>query len=180
MEISNINIDFEVIPTNNPKRLWITDCSDWSVAENKASIISITPPGSNTAINNTFVKHNLNVFHSVNLLLSCLAECKEQIYQDLPDGIYTIKLSSAFTNIDKTRYFLKTDLTQLRLDEVYIKAGLEYDKSSKSFREDLQDIEFLLRTASAHTRNSDVFKANRDFSLAQELLSKYISCKNCL
>lgn len=180
MEVKKINIDFEVIPTNNPKRLWITDCSDWSVAENKASIISITPPGSSTPINNTFVKHNLNVFHSVNLLLSCLAECKEQEYQDLPDGIYTIKLHSSYTDIDKTRYFLKTDLTQLNLDQVYIKSGLEYDKNNKSFREDLQDIEFLLRTASAHARNSDVFKSNRDFKMAQELLYKYISCKDCI
>lgn len=176
----DVVVDFEVIPTHNPKRLWISDASEWGVAENQASIICIFPPGSTTSINNTFIKHNLNVFHSVNLKLSCLTSCAGQQYSDLPDGVWTINLKSAFTDLEKTRYYLKTDQIQLELDKVYTRAGLEFDKSQKSFREDLQDIEFLLRTASAHTRQGNSFKASRDFNGARELLTKYQNCKNCI
>lgn len=180
MDIGKINVDFEVIPTHNPKKILIGDMSNWSVAENKASIICMTPPGSSVAINNTFQKHKLNIFHSVNLKLSCLVECADQEYNDLPDGIWTINLKSSFTGIGKTRYYLKSDVFQIELDKIYVRAGLEFDKSKKDFRNDLQDIEFLIRTASAHTRLGDSFKADRDFSQAKELLAKYQNCKDCI
>lgn len=176
----NVVVDFDVIPTNNPKRLWITDASDWGVAENQASVIEITPPGSKVSINNTFIKRNLNVFHSVNLKLSCVNTCVDQQYQDLPDGVWSITLKSSFTDLNKTRYYLKTDQTQLQIDKIYVRAGLEFDKSQKAFREDLQDIEFLIRSASAWTRLGNSFKASRDFIQAQELLIKYQNCVNCI
>lgn len=180
MEVGKIVVDFEVIPTHNPKRLWVSDMSSWSVSENQASVIEITPPGSSISINHAFVKHNLNIFHSINLGLSCLAECAEQEYQNLPDGIWTLTVKSAFTGLEKTRYYLKEDVFQLELDQIYIRAGLEFDRSKKGFRDDLQDMEFLIRSAHAQVRNGDFFKADRDFTQAQELLDKYKNCKNCI
>ena len=180
MDIVKINIDFEVIPTHNPARIVIGDMSQWGVAENQAATIAICPPGSSESINNTFQEHKLNIFHSINLNLSCLAECAEQRYQNLPDGIWTINLKSAFTGLEKTRYYLKDDVFQLELDQVYIRAGLEFDKNKKGFRDDLQDMEFLLRSSAAQTRNGDFVKADRDFTQAQDLLAKYKNCKNCL
>lgn len=176
MEIGKVLIDFEVIPTNNPTRIIVGDMSRWSVAENQASLILITPPGSQTPITKTFQKDKLNNFNSINLGLSPL----DSEYRNLPDGVWKINVKSTFTGLEKTRFHLKADVFLLALDSLYIRTGLEFDKNNRVFREDLQDIEFLLRSAAAHTRNGDKFKAERDFSQAQQLLSNYANCKDCI
>jgi hypothetical protein len=180
MEIGQINIDFTIIPDFDPKYLIVGDISKWYGAENLPATISITPPGSIKPITETFQKHKLNIFNSVNLGLSCLIECEEQKYGDLSDGVWTILVKSGYTNIEKTRYFLKTDIFVREIDEIYIRAGLEYDMNDKQIRKDLRDMEFLKRTAEANCRRGDFYKADRDFTAAEELLSKYKECKNCI
>jgi hypothetical protein len=180
MKIGKIIIDFEVTPTFNPAKLIVDDSSSWSNAENLPSTISIIPPGSVRPINSVFAKYRRNIFNSVNLGLSCLAECDEQKYEDLLDGVWTINVKSGFEGLEKTRYYLKTDKFRYELDNIYIRTGLEFDKNNKKFRDDLSDIEFLLRVSEAHTRNGDIVKADRDFTQAQQLLEKYKNCKNCI
>lgn len=178
--IGKINVDFQVINSYDPKVLIVADSSTWLNADNLPSYISITPPGSKQAITHIFQKHRMNIFNSVNLGLTCLTECGEQNYVDLNDGIWTINLKSSFQGIEKTRYYLKSDKMRLTLDQAYIKASLEYDQKDRQLREDLEDIEFLLRTSEAFTRDGNYTKASRNFSDAQEILRKYIECKNCL
>lgn len=180
MEAGKLIIDFEVYNSYNPQTLIVGDHSYWKNAENLPAYLLVTPPGSKTPISNVFKKHRLNIFQSVNLGLSCLTECEEQKYEDLNDGIWTFVLKSGYEGFEKTRYYLKLDRIRLKLDEVYIKAGLEYNKEDKQLRNDLSDIEFLLRTSSAHTRNGDWVKASRDFEEAKSILKKYQECKNCL
>jgi hypothetical protein len=180
MEIGNIEIDF-IIDTNfDPNLIIVGDMSKWYNAENLPSTICITPPGFTKSINNTFVKHKLNIFNSVNLGLSCLTECDEQELVDLSDGIWTITVRSGYAGIEKTRYLLKTDRLTMELDKIYIKTGLEYDIKDSTFREDLSIIEFLIRTAEAWVRQGNFVKAGRDFAEAQNILRKYSDCKNCL
>ena len=178
--IGKINVDFQVINSYDPKVLIVADSSTWLSADNLPSYISITPPGSTQAITHIFQKHRMNIFNSVNLGLTCLTECGEQNYVDLNDGIWTINLKSSFEGIEKTRYYLKADRIILKLDKIYIKSGLEYDKNNRQLREDLEDIEFLIRTSEAFCRNGDFFKASRDFSEAEQLLKKYQDCVDCL
>ena len=180
MEAGKINIDFEVIPTYNPQKLLVGDASVWLNAENKPAYILITPPGSKKAISNSFQKERINIFTSVNLGMSCLNTCGEQDYVDLPDGIWTINVKSAYQGIEKIRYYLKTDRFRLELDKIYIKASLEYNIKDKQLREDFSDVELMIRTAEAFARDGDFSKASRDFSEAQKILKKYQDCKNCL
>ena len=180
MEIGKITINFTVIPDYDPATLIVGDLSVWKGAENLPATICIVPPGSTKSINNTFQKHRLNIFTSINLGLSCLNEFEETTLQDLPDGVWTLKLLSGYEGLEKTVYFLKTDRFQLELDKVYVRAGLDFDKEQKQFREDLQDIHFLVNSSHAQIRTGDFAKANRDFTQAQVLLKKYIDCKDCL
>lgn len=180
MAIDKIDIDFLITTNNDPKLLIVSDISDWYNAENSPATICIIPPGGTKSINNTFAKHKLNIFNSINLGLDCLQECTEQEKTDLSDGVYTITVKSGFIGVDKTRYFLKTDKFQLQLDGIYIKIGLEYDKNDSGLRKDLRDIEFLKTTAESWTRKGNLKNASRDFIEAQNLLRKYTDCKNCL
>lgn len=178
--IDKIEVDFLVITDYDPKQIIIGDMSSWYNAENMPATICIIPPGGTRSINNTFSKHKMNVFNSINLMLDCLVECEDQEKSDLSDGIYTITVKSGFEGVFKTRYLLKTDRFTMELDKVYIKAGLEFDKNNSKFREDLLNIEFLKRTAEAYTRIGDFVKASRNFYEAQKLLRKYTDCTNCL
>jgi hypothetical protein len=171
--IGTVKVDFTVIPDFSPDTLIIGDMSVWAVAEDKQASILITPPGSTKAISNSFMKHKLNIFNSENLGITCLTTDDQHNYINLSDGIWTINLQSSLEGLEKTRYYLKADQFRMDLDKIYIRAGLEYSKGSKKFREDLQDIEFLARTAAAHTRNGDFYKADRNFSEAKRLLDKY-------
>lgn len=180
MEIGKIEINMTVLNDYEPRTLIVGDLSQWFGAENLPSTISITPPGSTKPINTIFQKHKLNVFNSVNLGLSCLSECEEQNYTDLPDGVWTLLLQSGYEGIEKTIHYLKTDRFQLELDKVYVRAGLEFDKNQKQFREDLQDIHFLINSAHAWIRKGDHSKSNRDFMEAQMLTKKWVDCKDCL
>lgn len=178
--IDKIEIDFIILTDYDPKLIIIGDMSSWYNAENMPATICITPPGGTKSINNTFIKHKMNVFNSINLMLDCLIECEDQEKSDLSDGIYTITVKSGFEGIYKTRYLLKSDRFTMELDKIYIKTGLEFDKNNSEFRSDLLDIEFLKRTAEAWTRRGDFVKASRNFTEAQQLLRKYMDCKNCL
>lgn len=180
MAIEKIDIDFLVLTDNDPQLIIVGDISEWFNAENLPATICITPPGGTKSINNVFIKHKLNIYNSINLGLDCLQECTEQEKSDLSDGIYTIVVKSGYEGIEKTRYLLKTDRFQRELDKVYIKNGLEYDKDDAQFRKDLQNIEFLKKTAESWTRRGNLVNASRDFKEAQDLLRAYVDCKNCL
>lgn len=180
MDIGKIIINMTVIPDYDPATLIVGDLSVWKGAENLPATICITPPGSTKSINTTFQKHRLNIFNSVNLGLSCVKECEEQDYQDLYDGVWTLKLLSGYEGIEKTLYYLKTDRLQLEIDKLYIRSGLEFDKEQKQFREDLQDIHFLINSSHAWIRQGDHSKSHRDFQQAQILTKKWIDCRDCL
>jgi hypothetical protein len=171
--IGIVKVDFTVIPDFSPDTLIVGDMSVWAVAENKQASIHITSPGSTKVISNVFMKHKLNIFNSENLGISCITADGQNNHVKLSDGIWKINLQSSLEGLEKTRYYLKADQFRMDLDKIYIRAGLEYSKSTKKFREDLQDIEFLARTAEAHTRNGDFYKADRNFSEAKRLLDKY-------
>lgn len=171
--IGTINIDFTVIPDDDSTLIIVGDKSTWLGAENLPATISLTPPGSIKPITETFQKHKLNLFNSVNLGLSCLSECTPQEYTELPDGIWKIEVRSGYSGFEKTRYHLKTDQFQLKLDEIYTKMGLEYDINNKQLRKDLSDIDFLKTMASAYCRRGDFIKASRNFTEAEKLLNNW-------
>jgi hypothetical protein len=61
----------------------------------------------------------------------------------------------------------------MELDKIYIRTGLEYDMNNKKFRKTYKT--YLARTAGAHARNGDFYKANRDFSEARRLVNLYLN-----
>ena len=178
--IGKIKIDFKVLSPLDPTIIMVADNSDWFSAEDKVSTISITPPGSTKSINNIFVKRQINTFNSSNLGLSCLVSCGEQTYVDLNDGIYKITVKSAYQDIEKTRYFLKTDRFLVEFFKEWINTGLEYTDTKNLIYESLLDSRKHLYSAEGFMLEGDFTKANREFTEAQKKFNKLIKCKNCL
>jgi len=178
--VGEIKIDFDVIQST-VQTLWIGDSSDWVHAEIKPAFILITLPGSQKPLTFSFKKKALNSFNSHNLGITCLkGDCTDEVYGDLPDGVYTINLKSGYTNFEKLKYYLKTDRTELELSKVIVKYGFEYSKNDKAFRDKIYDIDWLIKVAKSHAKLGDIVKADRFFQQARELLKKLMDCKDCI
>lgn len=180
MEIGKINIDFKILPTLDPKIIMVADNSDWFSAEDKQATISITPPGSTKAINNIFAKHKVNTYNSSNLGLECIEQCKEKEYAPLSDGIYKITLKSAYQGLEKTRYFLKTDVFLTEWFKEWINTGLDYTDVKNAIYDSLLDARKHLYSAEGFVLEGDFSKANREFTEAQKKFNKLRKCKDCL
>lgn len=180
VEVGQIKIDFDIF-SYTPQNLSIGDLSDWLYAENKPSYITITLPGSKKQINHAFKKKALNSFNSHNLGLSCLrGDCTEEVYVDLPDGIYTICVKSGFEGIENSKFYLKTDRFELEYAKVMVKYGFEFRKEDVEFLNYMSFTQSILTVAKSHAKLGDFVKAQRFFDQARKLLKKYVDCKDCI
>lgn len=177
----DINIDFNVIETDNHKTLRVADNSNWSVIESEPSIIEITLPGMRTAVVNYFDKKSINNFNSVNLNLSCVGGgCDELEWTELPDGVYTICVKGSPSKFQETKNYFRTNKIRERFDLLIINSNIGCEGSSKVDFKDILDIDMLIKSTEAHTRFGDINSASRDYQLAVKMLDKQSKCKDCI
>jgi len=153
-----IDIDFYVLPTS-PKTIAVYDDSDWSYASKKISHIQIIPPGSKKCTTLTFRKNNINTINAKDLGLGC---------GDLPDGIYEIKVLSNFEDIDKTKYYLKTDSLEFELSKKIIKIN-ELSNFGRKEQETVFQLKWLLEVAKSYIKEGNYQKAVQAYSSAKNL-----------
>lgn len=175
--VGQINVDFQVFETGNPKIISVADTSDWLYAENKPSYISIKLPGSKKEKTLSFKKYAVNNFNSHNLGLSCLkGDCTEETYVHTPDGIYTIKLLSGYEDIEKERYYLKTDAIDLEIAKALTLIGFDYSEDLINKRKPYQKIKDCLNQAKDSAKLGDFVESDRYFQEAVSLFNKQ-KCK---
>jgi len=173
--LDKINLDFQIIPTWDPKALIVMDISVWGFIENKPAIIEILTPGSTTEKVFNFVKGKSNVFNSSNLLLSRIGD-----RNDLSDGVYTISVKGSPDSYCKKRYYLKTDKIQFELDKLYMSLGIHNkDKETAEKRSTILKIESLIKTAEAFVRDGKISEGMKFFKAAYTRLKSISNCKDC-
>jgi len=178
--VGEIKIDFDIIQST-VQTLWIGDSSDWIHAETLPAAIEVTLPGSSRALSFSFKKNSITSFNSHNLGITCLkGDCTDEVYGDLPDGVYTITVKSGFTNFETTKYYLKTDRIELEVSKAVVKHGFEYSKSDKDFRNKIYDIDWLIKVAKSHAKLGDFVKADRFFTEAKDELRTLVNCVDCI
>ena len=181
--MSTVNINFQVINTNDPASILIGDQSNWGVAKNKPAYLIITPPGSTQTITLTFGKHKLMPLTSVSLGLSCVSSnCDGQTYEDLDDGVWEFCLQSAFEGLNKKRYYLKDDQLRQEIAKIMVRLvdtqGFSFKRTQST--DDFAIIHNMLDTANyliMEGRNVDAMKA---YNEAVKLVEKYKHCKECI
>ena len=179
-DIGKINLDFQVIDSDDPKTLLVADFSAWKIIKQLPSYIEITLPGSKKPIIRSFNKEKINGFNSLSLGLSNHIDCEKNTH-DLPDGIYSICIRGGKEGQETShRYYLKKDRFQNELDKAWLKIGLEYSVFDEEIRNALFIIEGLIRAATAATREGQIPKAKDSFKLAQSRIEAYKECKNCI
>lgn len=175
-----INIDFDIMSTR-PTNLIVADSSEWFYAQDLPSYYLVTLPGSQKPITFPFKKQALNRLNSHLLGISCLSnDCNDEVFVDLPDGIYTIRVKSGFDKIENTKFYLKTDLFKQEFAKIMVKFGLEYNEEGKQFLEEMLFIDGLIKVAESHAHEGDFVKAQRYYTQAKDKLRKRVECKNCV
>lgn len=168
-----LHIDFDVLETNNPKKLMVGDTStNWLHAEEKPAYLYITLPGSKREHTFTFDKKSIMVFNSNNLGLSNPTQCKAQDYVDLPDGLYTLKLQSSYEEHYVTKCYLKTDIMEKEIAKAIVKHALNMSTSNESFIDKIFDVEWKIKIAKSFTSEGNVPMAVRYYNEAVQMFNK--------
>lgn len=176
-DLTQVIIDFHVFSLYDPKILTVVDNSNWLHIESEPAIIEIILPGSTKELVFNFLKNSVNSFNSHNLLLSCISgECEDQEYIDLPDGVYTITLKGSPDTFQVTKYHLKDDILQKKIDEMLVGIGFDYHIDKAMDRDKIAEVDFLRKLAYAHIRRQDVGSAKKFFDLATDKINKLENC----
>lgn len=173
-------LDFEIIPTGNPKTLVFIDSSSY-FSEPEKPLLEVTLPGYSKYFLLNVVARKVNTFNSNTIGLTSLLNDGELI--DLPDGIYSFRYKICpydLAYIDKK--FFRTTLIEFKLADLYDKI----EKEDCTVREDivlqqqLAEVVVLIEGAKA-LANKNEKKANKFYQLADSLISKLLddSCKTC-
>lgn len=175
--LGDINIEFYVFTEYDPNVLLVADVSNWLTLQDKVANIEIILPGSHKPIVYRLKKGSVNSFNSHNLGVSCFkGDCGDEEYVELPDGVYTITLKGSPSTFQKTKYHLKTDQLQARIDKVLMDLGYIYEDSKKEIRKSLFNVQMTLTTAEAFIRQSEVRMAGEFYEIAQEELENVLKC----
>lgn len=176
--MKHINIDFQILPTFDPKVILVVDSSEWLHIEDKPSIIEVILPGETKSIIHYFDKRKVNIFNSFNLGLSCPTCPSESELVELPDGIYHFTVKGSPDTFLKERQYLKTDKTRLELDEFIL--SLSSNDPSNELIEKVNKINFILEAAESSTRVGDFCSAQELLFKAQKMIKKLKNCKSCV
>lgn len=172
-----IHIDFDVLETNNPKKLMIGDTSiNWLTAKEHPAYLYITFPGSKKEKIFTFEKGSIIVYNSNNLGLSTPSGCKKDDYLDLPDGLYKIKLQSSFEEIFVEKYYLKTDIMEKEIAKAIVKFALNKSTNNESFINRIFEVEWKIKVAKSFTLEGNAPMVMRYYNEAVKLFNR--TCKS--
>lgn len=167
----NIDIDFQVLKTGDPKKLIVCDTSVWGIVEDKPAIIEIFTP-TEKLVKHYIAKNKNNVYNSSNLYLGSIYS-----KQDLPDGIYRITIKASPDTFYKTRNYIKTDKLQLEVDKLYLSMDLLGLDKDKALRKTLEDINFMICASEAATRRNETKRAISYYKEAQRIFDEHNRCK---
>ena len=165
--LDNINLDFQVLGTWDPKILVVIDTSVWGFIEDKPAIIEIVIPGSTQV-------RTYNVFNSSNLLISPVGE-----YKDLADGIYRISVKGSPDTNCIHRDFLKTDKIRTEIAQIYTSLGYNNDEETKKKKTTIQNYDLLIRAAEYSVTIGKLKKGMNYFKKAVQYIKDYNECETC-
>lgn len=164
--------------TNDPKRIYVADISDWDVIEQYDSFIEILAPGSMTPVTFPFEKGGMSTITAVTLGIQGPNTAVENLV-NIPDGIYRIKVYGTPNSYYKEKAFLKADQFQIRYDQILLSTLGNCTVASSYDKELFIEIRVLMLAAMANVRLGNDCEAEKLYNEAYKLLKK-INCNGLL
>jgi hypothetical protein len=173
-------IDFEVIPTGNPKTLVFIDSSEY-YKEPERPLLEITLPGYNKYFLVNVIASKVNTFNSNTIGLTEALNGGKLV--DLPDGAYRLRFKVCpYEFLFKDKIFFRTTLIEQKLSSLYdqIEATDCSKKNDEAILSDLVEIHALIEGAKAVACRNEK-KANDFYKLATALIDRILNklCKTC-
>jgi len=174
-----MTLDFLVINTFNTKTLGIADISvyDTQPPVLVSPTMEITIPGYTVPVSLPFIPQDFNVYNSVILGLSTLAQGN----QPLPDGVYYMKYSvaPAYLNFVE-KNIMRTERIQEKFDNAFMKLDMmECDSAIRTqAKVNLNSIYYMIQGSIAAANNCAIDTANKLYVQADRQLDNFIR-NNC-
>lgn len=166
-------LNFDIIPTGNPKTLVFADASDYYKSP-ELPILQIVPPGftKHFTINIEFGK--INILSSATIGLTDILKCEPNA--DLLDGIYELNYKICpYEFFSLTKHYLKTDITNKKIADIFNSIECNsYIIDISDLRKQLTDILILMESAKACVNEGYIQRGQKDFLLAQKKIDKIL------
>lgn len=178
--LHNTKLEFSIVPTSDCKTFAIVDISYYSPSQAIAnSSLQIISPFSPIPVQLNYYRGGVTIINSNNLGIT--NEWDGGNMQDLPDGIYTAKISMC----PEDQYFYeKTWLRTCQLECQYDTALLKLDitKCDECFDpkklEALQRANIYIQGAKANMKSCNIKQAQALYKAASKIIDNIINC-NC-
>jgi hypothetical protein len=165
--MANLQRNIEVLKAKDCSYLSIHDTSYYPVAPDEANI-QILMAGYDTPFEFAFVLNEVNVFNSYSFGLTT---SETDDFVALPDGLYTIHLTTCPDTGVCTRYHIRTCQIDCRLALQWAKYAQDCEDEKILYY--LDRIEFLLRGAEANADLCNPDKAIELYRKADDLLRRF-------
>jgi hypothetical protein len=162
-------IDTLVIPTYNVNTLGVFDNSTYDAPVTATYTIEV--PGFTTVTGIVFTASTLNVYDSVDLGISTVAE-------PLPDGMYCISyIANPLLTTPVEKKIMRVDALMQKFDEAFMKLDImECDKAiKKQAQVDLMTIYFFIQGAIASANNCAIVESTRLYIKASSMLDTFLN-----
>lgn len=160
-------LDFEIVPTGNPKTLVFVDASQYMGVPERP-LLEITLPGYSRYFLVNVTASAVNTFNSNTIGLTSLLNGDSLV--NLPDGIYSFRYKICpYTLAFINKNFFRTTLLEDRLAVLYDRLDGCSSCSPKSVLSDLAEVVALIEGAKIMV-NKNEKKANDFYKLASRLI----------
>lgn len=173
-----VEMDFDVLNILDPKKFIVSDSSSWGMLSTRPAIIEIMIPGFPDVRTFYLGKNQLNIYASPIFGLN-KPDCDPYEMHDLPDGIYTVKITGSPDTFSLEKKFLKTDLMRLRIDRLRIRASIDMYSIDSLMMKKVNEIEDMLFFAESNMRCGNTDTADEFLCLASDMIEEALNCINC-
>lgn len=173
MSLKKQELDFEIVPTGNPKTIVFVDSSDYFESPDRP-LLQVFPPGHNRYFVVNIMPGKVNTLNSSIIGLAPVLHTSSLV--DLADGVWTFTyMICPYDKVFITKYYLRTTTLDQKLNQVfdYADCDCEFERNEK-FKNEIVDIILLVEKAKANAAKGEVSKASEAYQKASKRVNKLL------
>jgi len=168
-------LSFDIVETNNCKTIGLLDTSYYAEGA-EGFVLQVQPPNGYGLVELNYKQNGITVLNSNNLGVTNVS--KSKYYQDLPDGLYIIKISVCPYNENwAEKKIFRTCQIWCKFYQAFLKS--KKDQCSSCLSKDAEMIkkaEDYIIGAEANVVNEDFYNAAKNYEAANKILDKIFDC----
>ena len=180
--INSTKLSFTVIDTHSLKTLGIADTSMYSSAQgfNGATLQVITPFNPNKIVELNYFQNGVTILNSNTLQITNVNRLED--LADLPDGIYTAKISICpYEQFWFEDTWFRIDALQCQYNQALLKLNVVncencYNPEKLKI---LNRVRLYIESIKANTQIDNYKEAQKLYSASKKLLEKLLYCEEC-